>query len=149
MSLTLTSVSETDVSIQDILRQCTSLKNLVLDPSDFDEDFVQTETPVSFPQLTSLVFGSTQWSYKGAPDIETAGLLKSLYVPALTDLSVFGSDVALLEAALCIEASSPPIVSLDLQEHLVDVSQPPQGFEHIVSILETVPVLQKLHLHLC
>ncbi|TFK97617.1 hypothetical protein BDV98DRAFT_260915 [Pterulicium gracile] len=63
-SLSLASITEADTSIQDILRQCTSLKNLVLDPSDFNEELVQRETTLSLPYLTSLVFGCLQWEYK-------------------------------------------------------------------------------------
>ncbi|TFK95312.1 hypothetical protein BDV98DRAFT_598725 [Pterulicium gracile] len=128
-TLTLSSVIEADDQpIQDILRQCTSLKDLVLESSVSDEDMVHQRALVLLPRFTSLVFGTSvsKLDYKRSPWIETPGLLASLRVPAL-------------------ESFSNP----RLERHALGRILPPEGFEHIMSILESLPLLQKLDLHFC
>ncbi|TFK99528.1 hypothetical protein BDV98DRAFT_606048 [Pterulicium gracile] len=140
-SLSLYNVWLESAHVQDTFSQCASLKHLLLDRVHSEDEAHLIPSPISLPQLETLLFN---------PQDETAAIISSLRIPMLNKLTIQGGRNVLEMTGRCIRQSSPHNLVFfrinDFDHQVQNRHGDRENVDAIVGLLELLPSLQTLEL---
>ncbi|TFL05573.1 hypothetical protein BDV98DRAFT_225469 [Pterulicium gracile] len=115
--------------IQQVLSHCTALYDLELRRCNIEGERAPPNTSISLPRLETLLYEAHD---------NDAGLLRSLHIPALEELTLTTS-VSLQELRICLLLSKPPLTKLRFRQNFWF-----QDAATMTDVLRMVPTLEHL-----